>query len=314
MKDAPGGDHTVLKGTHSSGVGLVAIGYRYSSRKTLMFIMTEKAGSTAPGEPYEMKFVDEFDNLGEYTHCDLIIIFYIINLTLFYLLDVRFVDRSDAISKLFRDSNVVDKHNQSQQLDLALEKKWITINPYFRLTTTFIGIGVTDTWLLVNHNNILPTDVVKHYSNEEEDGNIPIKTFSGALSKHLIKMGQDLDGNLKRPAPISPERVIEQHSYETGSNITHHEIIGKMTDGNGDIHHIAVYPTTATGVTLKKRRKARHCLLYKDAGKLITTNCYCVECGDALCYSPTKKHERECFECHLCNRSSPRSMLSMDTD
>ena len=188
----------------------------------------------------------------------------------------------------------------------------MTFNPYFRLITTLIGIAVTDTWLLVCHENLLPSDVSKHYSNEEEDGKIPLKSLCGAISKQLISMGQDLDGNLKRPADASLETVVVQNIDSSDSNHNEHEIIGQMKDGNGDVHHIALYPSTATGITMKKRRKARHCLLCKDAGKLVTTNCYCVECGDPLCYSPTKKHERECFDCHLCNRTSPRSMMYDD--
>ena len=64
LKGMPGGIHVVLKGNHD-GIDLVAIGYRYSSKKTLFFIMTENAGSTKPGEPYQMKFTDIHGNIGE---------------------------------------------------------------------------------------------------------------------------------------------------------------------------------------------------------------------------------------------------------
>ena len=66
LRGCPGGVHIVLKGKHPSGANLVAVGYRYSSRKTLFFIMTENAGNTTPGEPYQMKFVDKHGNIGEY--------------------------------------------------------------------------------------------------------------------------------------------------------------------------------------------------------------------------------------------------------
>ena len=66
MKGAPGGVHIVLEGVHPNGQKLVAVGYRYSSRKTLMFIMSDKAGNTKSGDPYEMKFVDDCNNLGMY--------------------------------------------------------------------------------------------------------------------------------------------------------------------------------------------------------------------------------------------------------
>ena len=65
LDGSPGGVHIVLKGQHPNGKILVAIGYRYSSKKTLFFIMTENAGSTRKGEPYEMKFTDKYGNVGK---------------------------------------------------------------------------------------------------------------------------------------------------------------------------------------------------------------------------------------------------------
>ena len=65
LANTPGGVHIVLKGRHPNGRLLIAMGYRYSAKKTLFFIMTEGAGSTLPGTPYEMKFTDEFDNVGK---------------------------------------------------------------------------------------------------------------------------------------------------------------------------------------------------------------------------------------------------------
>ena len=66
LKDTPGGVHVVLKGRHPNGHTLYAIGYRYLSKKTLFFIMTAGAGSTTPGKPYEMKFTDEYGNVGTF--------------------------------------------------------------------------------------------------------------------------------------------------------------------------------------------------------------------------------------------------------
>ena len=69
LKDAPGGVHMVLRGRHPNGHTLYAIGYCYSSKKTLFFVMTEGAGSTTPGNPYEMKFTDEHGNIGKLFLC-----------------------------------------------------------------------------------------------------------------------------------------------------------------------------------------------------------------------------------------------------
>ena len=66
LSGAPGGVHIVLRGKHPNGNTLVAVGYRYSSKKTLFFIMTEGAGPTTPGRPYEMKFTDTYGNVGKF--------------------------------------------------------------------------------------------------------------------------------------------------------------------------------------------------------------------------------------------------------
>ena len=54
MKDWPGGSYLVLKSTprFPGEPPLLAIGYKYNSRKVLGFIATEGAGSNEPGDHY----------------------------------------------------------------------------------------------------------------------------------------------------------------------------------------------------------------------------------------------------------------------
>ncbi len=70
--------------------------------------MSESAGSTEEGKPYQMKFPDAFGNVH-----------------------VRSVPRPEVISDFFDDSNCVDIHNQLRQFAIKLEKKWITSDAYF---------------------------------------------------------------------------------------------------------------------------------------------------------------------------------------
>ena len=84
LKDAPGRVWIVLKAIYC-GIPLMAIGYHYSTCTTLFFVEMKDAGSTRVGSPYEME-------------C------------------------SDILSKFFEASNMIDKHNQLRQADLALEK------------------------------------------------------------------------------------------------------------------------------------------------------------------------------------------------
>jgi len=115
LEDAPGGVKIVLKATYHD-IPLIAIGYRYSTRTTLCFVATKNAGSTRAGEPYEMKFTDDFGNVV-----------------------AREVERPEILSDFFKYSNKIDVHNQKRQSNLKLEKRWLTKDPYFRLFTTLVG-------------------------------------------------------------------------------------------------------------------------------------------------------------------------------
>lgn len=87
----------------------------------------------------------------------------------------------------------MDKHNQARQYELGLEKNWITHNCYMRLVTTLIGLAVTDTWYLMNHEKMLPLRV-----HQEEDRLISIKSFAGIVSAQLLKMSDELEAKRKR--------------------------------------------------------------------------------------------------------------------
>jgi hypothetical protein len=85
LKEAPGSVHIILKGSTRYEVNLVPIGYRYSRKAILHFFLTENAGSTGQGDPYEMKYTDSYVNI-----C------------------TQYVDRPGVISKFFASSNVID--------------------------------------------------------------------------------------------------------------------------------------------------------------------------------------------------------------
>ena len=63
LKDAPGGVHILLEGVTKDEVTLVAMGYRYSQKTILFFVFTKSAGSSKPGDPYQMKYTDSFGNI-----------------------------------------------------------------------------------------------------------------------------------------------------------------------------------------------------------------------------------------------------------
>ena len=121
--------------------------------------------------------------------------------------EIRLVDRPDAISIFFGKSNRVDNNNHGRQFELALEKKWVTQKCYFRLTTTTIGVNVTDSWLLMNHHNLFPLSVRNRYTSSD-DRKIPIKSYAGMLSGQLIQMAEDMESIEKLRKRTRNEIVI----------------------------------------------------------------------------------------------------------
>ena len=168
LKDKPGGTKVVMHGCYD-GVELVATGYKYNKKAILFFISTTGAGSTVDGKPYEMKFADENGNIH-----------------------IRLVPRPELVSFFFQHVNAVDIHNHLRQSSLRLEKKWITFDGYFRLSTTLIGINVVDTYRLARFHSILPRGKLKlnkDYESdyyEEDENSFTMKRFAGILSTQLL--------------------------------------------------------------------------------------------------------------------------------
>ena len=120
-KDWPGGSHIVLK-TEFKGKTMYAVGYKYCSKKTLLFIFNEGAAGTEPGVPYITTWIDENNN------------------QLF-----RDVPRPQVCAIYFGDSNIIDILNSQRQYDLKLEKLWwVTQDGYFCMMTSVLWLVVVD--------------------------------------------------------------------------------------------------------------------------------------------------------------------------
>lgn len=130
MRDWPSGAYIVLEcKTPDTKVDLVAIGYKYNAKKVLCFVMTKNAGSTAPGDPYIAKFPDKFGNVQE-----------------------RHVPRPAILSTYFQFSDVIDSHNHCRQFRLGLERLWMTINPWFRVDCTLVGMTAIDAFRCLQYH------------------------------------------------------------------------------------------------------------------------------------------------------------------
>jgi len=123
IKNWPARSHIVLEGSSEDGVDLLAIGYKYNTKKVLCFVSTKIVGSTEPACYYEACWMDPNGNMMS-----------------------RRVPRPTTINEYFLHSNTVDKHNHVHQFLLWLEKHWKTEDGYFQIITTIFGICITDAW------------------------------------------------------------------------------------------------------------------------------------------------------------------------
>ncbi len=281
LKEAPGGVHIVLKGTTRDERNLVAIGYRYSHKTILHFVLTENAGSTGQGDPYEMKYTDSYGNI-----C------------------TRYVDRPDVISKFFASSNVIDTHNQLRQDLLQLEKKWLTKNPFFRLTTTLIGINVMDTFLLASHHKVI------NLNDATGSQKLSIRRFAGMLAFQLIRQAKKL-GALQVPsflpeddmlpvvsitAPHSKSNVSDLSSPDFAS-LSEKEIVRALQDANGRTHYLVKYDITKDP-SGRSRCKKRKCKLCYEKETRRDVSYYCISCGENFSFC-TKGSGRDCFKINV---------------
>jgi hypothetical protein len=268
LKEAPGGVHIVLEGKTQCEVPLIAIGYRYSRKTILFFLLTKGAGSTIDGDPYEMKFTDSYGNIV-----------------------TRFVDRPDVISTFFKTSNAIDTHNQLRQDLLQLEKKWLTKNPFFRLTTTLISINVTDAFLLSNHHKIINSG-----SGFYDEKKISIQRFAGILSYQLLKNAKSFGCSR---ITFMPEEVEPRTSIisELSSSSSDKPVVRSLQDANGKTHYLVKFDVTKnpSGRSRTKKRKCKKCLEHK---KRQDVSFYCITCGENFSFC-SNVGGRDCFKSHV---------------
>lgn len=94
-----------------------------------VFLGSWDSGSSTLGKPYIAKWPDEHGNIRQ-----------------------RPVPRPEIVGFYFGVSNKIDTHNQLRQNVLALEQHWLTQDPWFRLDTTFVGMTITDAFVLSRYS------------------------------------------------------------------------------------------------------------------------------------------------------------------
>jgi len=277
LNDAPGGVSVFLSGT-LDGVNLIAAGYRYSRKTILYFIMSERAGTTALGQPYEMKYTDNHGNIH-----------------------IRKVDRPDFISRYFQQSNSIDSHNQVRQAELMLEKKWHTKDPYFRLVTTIIGMTVTDSWRLAHYHKLIDKNRVER----DEYIKTGIKRFAGYVAMQLLSCSSTLlrDNDDIPPFGISRQVQVDEVTRQV-SDLTSSSSLTKsyrtLYDVNGHPHNLCKHSTNDEHGK-KKKTRTRKCKICMEKRIRHDVVYYCRECGTdhSFCSVDKYNHERDCFLKHV---------------
>eukprot|EP00873_Tetraselmis_striata_P006595 jgi/Tetstr1/426859/TSEL_017073.t1 len=121
LQSAPAGSMVIMSATVDE-VDLLALGYKYNSRKVLFFVATAGAGDLADGVPYVQRWADDY---------------YSNTVT-------KSIPRHGMLSTYFEWSPRVYNHNHSRQHDMAPEEAWLTQDCWFRLATTLMGFVATD--------------------------------------------------------------------------------------------------------------------------------------------------------------------------
>ena len=271
MKTMPGGCWLTMQGQcRRTGVELVAIGYKYNSKKVLHFVTTLGAGSTVRGEPYRMKFNDAYGNVCH-----------------------RNVARPAVLSRYFKYSNRVDVNNQMRQHNLALEECWVTTNSWFRIWTTFVGWTVTDVWFLRRK--------VKDVGDPGEQEKRQIVKFAGDLSESLLEMAGDME---------AAEEAMEEAQTNAGAVVTvesSDSTLSSLTGHTNDHKHTKEFLTykgskSATRSGRKVASQARCLWCSRTEGKQCKTQVRCVQCGVGFCDA---KSGRKCWANHVLNDGPP---------
>ena len=255
MKDYPGGTWIVMEEkTEITKANLVCVGYKYNKKKVLTFIMTRGAGSTEEGDPYEARFPNRYGNL-----C------------------IHHVACPKCISLFFKYSNKVDLHNQSRQFDLALEKKWVTTNPYFRLFTTEVGCTVIDAWKMFKNNHKIAgvsPNVVQH---------------TDILAYEMLEYANQLEE--RNSQDTSPPTTVEATSVSDVSSVS----ASKDSKTFSSSH-------TRVLLTSSKQVRCIWCSRVHLVDRKVTMKCQ--ECGYGFCRDNSG---RDCWSHHVALGGIPQA-------
>jgi hypothetical protein len=147
-------------------------------------------------------------------------------------------------------------------------------NPFFRLSTTLIGINVTDTFLLANHHKVI--NVSSNLTSGKQK--ISVRRFAGILSHQLTTHAKRLGIKSLHFLPDSPPDIIHVCSTTDPSRggisdissdyamLSEKQAVRGLRDANGKTHYLVKYDVMKDP-SGRSRCKKRKCKLCYENGK-----------------------------------------------
>ena len=236
--DRPAGHWVVMKAVISE-VTVLAIAYAWSQKGVSYFVST--CGCTQTSDvKYESKYEDAWGNTG-----------------------YKLINRPEICHFLYEYLPLIDEHNKQRQSLLALEKRWLTKNVWFRLVTTILGQSTVDMHRFFRYESIRT-----HGKEHEMIDNIRVLNFSDKIC-----------GALKQ-WPRKVQRPVARLAT------------GRAT---GSLARI----TTADGTLTTYQLTAKQAMKGKTVGNSVTLICYVcrgyLDAKGASVYKPTS------FWCSVCH-------------
>jgi hypothetical protein len=114
----------------------------------------------------------------------------------------------------------------------------LTKNLFFHLTTTLLGVNVTDTFLLANHHRI-----INHTSGTSNEKNITIQRFASLLTFQLIQNAKHLGRPCQHflPEEIQAPQKTVVSDLSLPSSFSNKPAVWSLTDTNGKTHYLVKF-------------------------------------------------------------------------
>jgi len=274
LSEAPAGSHMLLSTKHD-GVYICALGYKYvKSRKPIMLVFTRGAGTSfSENTPYFVRKNDSYGNVYE-----------------------KAVERPQIADKYFKACNTIDVHNNKRQYKLQLEKKWLTTDPWFRLSTTLIGLHVVDAYSLYLYHHRVEKQRKQHLQLLEYVEILAAQLVTG--NENSLDDTEDFDHffDLIGSRSDNEESPASKFSVEKKNCVNDFGRHYYVADG---VNHRLIKNEKKIGKKGKKYHTTRNCFVCKRSNLRKQTTYHCSACNVPLCFPQLAERTKALKDCFL---------------